>query len=126
MNVLSGPESASDSAKFFGGFIGGAIQYQLGRKVNATIGGLAGSLFTSSYNEFISKSNLDMNALIRVGLSTAIGTTMGALGDYTKDADAIGKIQMTLLGADIDLGTMATFYTAKAFGFEFAGGPGKF
>jgi len=125
MNVINGPDSASDTAKFIGGFIGGAMQFQLGMHVNATIGGFAGSVFTSTYNEFISTSNLNINSLIRIGISTGIGSIMGSMGDLMKEGSTLTKLQLFLLGTDIDLITSAAFNTAKLFGWEWAGGSGE-
>jgi len=98
INMYTGPDSISDSARFAIGFVSGAMEMQVGLRVNATTGALAGSIITNTANQLLSKDKSLGWAAIDVALSAGLG----GIADWM-EPEGVRAIEMFLIGIDKDL-----------------------
>jgi len=100
INTITGPDSMSDSAKFAIGFVAGAAEMQLGLKVNATTGAMAGSLITNIGNELL-RDDRSASSLGWAAGDVIISTLLGRAADYL-EPEGVQALEMFLLGFDCD------------------------
>jgi len=98
INMYTGPDSISDSTKFAIGFVSGAMEMQVGLRINATTGALVGSIITNTANQLLSKEKSLGWAAIDVALSAGLG----GIADWM-EPEGVRAIEMFLIGIDKDL-----------------------
>jgi len=109
MNMITGPDSISDSVKFAVGFAAGAAEMQLGLRVNATTGAAAGSLITNVGNELL-RDDRSLNSLGWATGDLIISTVLGRASDYMQP-EGVQALEMFLIGFNSDW----IYYDAQKF-----------
>ena len=105
MNIILGPESASDSAKFAIGFAAGTLEMQLGFRSGPSVGSAAAGLLTSTLNEWASENPWSVSSAARIGAATLIGAGLGGLAEWVDPKNFTRTLELWLLFRNRELWT---------------------